>query len=364
MNIGIVHGFVGGGGGTEKTLLSIIESLKEKNHNIILYTFSKPSILISGIKIKSVLPFSLPLFGLYQRYYEKNLIKKAEKNDIIIQTSGGLTEPSDPTKHVIAYCHSDFQNELKKNITKYTGLWSIYYKPYLEFSKNFKKIIQNKNIHLITNSEFTNHSIKNRYDKNSTVIYPPVDLSEFKNNLSNKKHQIVTVSRFSQEKNLEFALDVIKNIGTEYNLIGNTKTKSNEFYFNKIQSKINNKKIKSKIHFLKNISRNEVIQNLKNSKVYFHPSPETFGISIIEGIAANCIPIVPDNSAHKETVPYKELRYSPDDVSDASKMMIRALSGEFDNLLEPLQESIMKFDKENFKKKMIEYLETDVSTQP
>ncbi len=364
MNIGIVHGFVGGGGGTEKTLLSIIESLKEKNHKITLYTFSKPSILINGIKIKSILPFSLSLFGLYQRYSEKNIIKKAEKNDIIIQTSGGLTEPPDLTKHLIVYCHSDFQNELEKNITKYKGLWAIYYKPYLEFSKNFEKMIKNKKIHLITNSEFTHNSIKSKYKKNSSIIYPPVDLSEFKNDFPPKKQQIITVSRFSQEKNLEFALTVIKNIDTEYYLVGNTKTKSNELYFNKILSKINGQKNSSKINLLKNITRNEVIQNLKNSKIYFHSSPETFGISIIEAIAANCIPIVPNDSAHKETVPYEQLRYTPDDVPDATKKLTEALSGKFDYILESLNESIMQYDKKNFKKKFIKYLETEFSIKP
>lgn len=361
LNVGIVHGFVGGGGGTEKTLLSIIEFLKEKNHNITLYTFSKPSISISGVKIKSILPFRLPLFGLYQRYSEKNLIKQAEKDDIIIHASGGLISPSNTTKQIVVYCHSDFQNELEKSTTKYKGLWSIYYKPYYELSKNFNKIIQNKNIHLITNSKFTNYSIKNKYNKSSTVIYPPVNISEFKNNIPIKKQHIATVSRFSQEKNLEFALDVIKNIDTKYHLIGNTKTKSNELYFNKLLSKIDRQKTGSKINLLKNISRNQIIQNLQNSKVYFHSSPETFGISIIEGIAANCIPIVPDNSAHKETVPYKQLRYVPDDVVDATKKITDALSGKFDNLLDSLNESIMQFDKENFKKKLGKYLETELS---
>ena len=363
LNVGIVHGFVGGGGGTEKTLLSIIEFFKEKNHNVTLYTFSKPSISISGVKIKSTLPFRLPLFGLYQRYSEKNLIRQAEKDDIIIHASGGLAVPSDPSKQIVVYCHSDFQNELEKNITKYKGLWSIYYKPYSEFSKNIYKLIQNKNIHLITNSEFTNYSIKSKYNKNSTVIYPPVDISEFKNNISTKKQKVVTVSRFSQEKNLEFALDVIKNINTQYYLIGNTKTKSNKLYFNKLVSKINKQKIGSKINLLKNIPRNQVIQNLQNSKVYFHSSPETFGISIVEAIAADCIPIVPDNSAHKETVPYDQLRYMPDDVVDATKKITDVLSGKFDNLLDSLKESIMQFDKENFKKKLGNYLETEFSIQ-
>lgn len=357
MNIGIVHGFVGGGGGTEKTLQAIIELLIEKNHHVTLYTFSKPSINMKGVKVKSTLPFRLPLFGLYQRYSEKNLMDKASNDDIIIQDSGGLAFPTEQKKHVIVYCHNDFQNELEKNTTKYQGVWSIYYKPYAKLSKNFSTLIKHSNIHLIANSNFIQSSLKTKYNKDSIVIYPPVDISEFENPHQDKKKQVITISRFSQEKNLDFALQVMKKIDTNYLLIGNTKTKTNEIYFKKLQSFCRNKEISSKINLLKNIPRSKIIQNLVNSKVYFHSSDETFGISVVEAIAAGCIPIVPNNSAHIETVSPKELRYIPNDINDAVDKILRALKGEFDTLIDPLQKTISKYSKENFKKSFTNYLE-------
>jgi glycosyltransferase involved in cell wall biosynthesis len=361
MNIGIVHGFVGGGGGTEKTLLAIIELFVEREHKVTLYTFSKPSINIPGIHIKSIIPFRLPLFGLYQRYYEKNLIKHALNDDLIIQASGGLAFPTDPKKHVIVYCHHDFQNEFEKNVTKYQGLWSVYYKPYAELSKNINTLIQNKNIHLIANSNFTHSSIKSKYDKDSTVIYPPVDLSEFENVKLEKKKQVITISRFSPEKNLIFALQVIEKLDTNYLLIGNTKTKTTELYFNKLKSKINSQKLRTKVDLLKNISRNELINYLKTSKIYFHSSPETFGISVIEAIAAGCIPIVPDDSANKETVKFDQLRYSPNNVEDACKKISQGLSGEFDNLTNALRHPLLQFSKNSFKNNFKKYLDKELS---
>ena len=59
-----------------------------------------------------------------------------------------------------------------------------------------------------------------------------------------------------------------------------------------------------KIHLLKNMERSYLVEKMNTSKVYFHCSKETFGISIVESISAGCIPIVPNNSAHKETVPF------------------------------------------------------------
>ena len=361
MNIGIIHGFVGGGGGTEKTLLTIIDFLKEKKHNVTLYSFSKPSLPLNGVKLKYILPFHLPFFGLYQRYSETKLINKTKRDDLIINASGGLVSSDDPLKQIVVYCHSDFQDELGKKISKYKGLWSIYYKPYSNFIKDLDKLIHNKNIHLITNSKFTHDSIKSRYSKSSTVIYPPVNLSEFTKNTLSKENRIVTVSRFSQEKNLEFILNVIKDFDGSFTIIGNTKTKSNKPYFDKLLAKINKYEIHQKVDLLKNISRQRLVKNLKTSKVYFHSSPETFGISVVEAIASNCIPIVPNNSAHMETVPFKQLRYRPNDINDASTKLQDALDGKFDYLLDSLNKSIQQFDKENFKSNLEDYLSNKLS---
>jgi len=355
MKIGIIHGFVGGGGGTEKTLYAIIESLTEGGHQVTLYTISKPSIKIPGIKIVSTLPFHLPVFGLYQRYLESKLIVKAKDEDLIIQASGGLVLPRRKNQKVIIYCHHDFQNETKKDITKYKGVWSLYYKPYYILSQKFLEHMTDENILLVSNSKFIQDSIKRNFSKDSTVIYPPVELKIFQNDVKKEK-SVLTISRYSQEKNLEFALDVVMDIDAKYTVIGNTKTRVNELYYDNLTSKIKEQK-KTDILLLKNIERNKVVESLKKSKVYFHASPETFGISVVESIAAGCIPIVPNNSAHQETVPMKELRYDPNDKKDAQGKMEKALAGDYNELIKPLEESVKIYDKTIFKKSFSSFIE-------
>ena len=354
MKIGIIHGFVGGGGGTEKTLLSIIESLSERGHNITLYTVSKPSIEISGIRIISSLPFRLPILGLYQRYLESKLIEKAKDVDIIIQASGGLVLPQENNKKIIIYCHHDFQNETKKDTTKYKGLWSWYYKPYYLLSQKFIKHIADKNIVLISNSKFIQDSIKKKFSKNSVIIYPPVDLEIFQNDVK-KEQSVITISRYSQEKNLEFAVDVLRDFDAKYTIIGNTRSKVNELYFENLKTKVKNSK--AEILLLKNVERSTVIESLKKSKVYFHASPETFGISVVESIAAGCVPIVPNNSAHEETVPIQELRYDQNNKKEAQEKVKKALAGNYDELIKPLRESIKSYDKNVFKKSFSSFVE-------
>jgi len=354
MNIGLLHGFVGGGGGTEKILMAIIDALSETNHNVTLYTFSKPKISNNKISIKSSIPLSIPAFGLYQRAMETKLISKAKNDDIIIQASGGFSLPKNPNQKIIIYCHNDLQSDLQKTNTKYKGAWAWYYKSYYNIVKKFFEKIHDSNIHLISNSEFVQRSINKKFEKNSEIIFPPVDLSEF--SPKDKQNSVVTISRFSGEKNLEFALDVMKNIDVHYDLIGNTKTKTNELYYGKLLSKIKNEEIDS-VNLLKNIGRSELTKKLEETKIYFHSSEETFGITVVESIAAGCIPIVPDNSAHKETVPFNELRYQENNLADAQEKIKKAINGVFDKFLDPMRESIKIYDKNRFKKLIISYIE-------
>ncbi|MDE1818524.1 MAG: glycosyltransferase family 4 protein [Thaumarchaeota archaeon] len=356
MKIGIIHGFVGGGGGTEKTLYAIIESLTERGHKVTLYTFSKPSITIPGIKIISTLPFHLPVLGLYQRYMESKLIEKAKDDDLIIQASGGMVLPRKKDQKVIIYCHHDFQNETKKDITKYKGVWSWYYKPYYFMIQQFIKQIRDQNIILIANSKFTHDSIMESFSKDSSIIYPPVTFSEFSKDVKKEKN-VITISRYSQEKNLEFAIDVMSGIDANYNIIGNTKTRFNEVYYDNLTLKVHVKKSNSKIILYKNIPRSNVVTQLDKAKVYFHASPETFGITVVESIVAGCIPIVPDNSAHTETVPFSELRYVPNDVDDARNKLKKSIAGDFDYLLGDLKKLSENYSKENFKKNFINFVE-------
>lgn len=354
MKIGIIHGFVGGGGGTEKTLEAIFEIFLEKKTEINLYTVSKPTIPIpQKIKVHSKLPIRFPIFGIYQRYLESQLIKQTKNDDIVIQASGGVTLPRFKNQKIVIYCHHDFQNEIEKSSTKYKGIWGIYYKPYYQLSKNFLKNIQDKNIFLIANSNFVQNSIKNKFGKDSIVIYPPVELSIFQNSIG-KKNQVVTISRYSKEKNLEFALTAMNEVNTPYTIIGNTKTKSNLLYYEKLKTMIKNN---TSINLLKDIQRNMLIEMVQNSKVYFHPSEETFGITVVESIAAGCIPVVPNNSAHLETVPFEDLRYIPDSILDARKKIQNALDGKYDYLVPQLRDTINQYSKDVFKKSFYDYIE-------
>ena len=70
------------------------------------------------------------------------------------------------------------------------------------------------------------------------------------------------------------------------------------------------------------------------------------------------IPIVPNNSAHVDTVPFEELRFN--NKSEAIEKLRHAMNGEFDHLKEKLKHHIENFSEETFQKKMIEEIESKI----
>ena len=94
---------------------------------------------------------------------------------------------------------------------------------------------------------------------------------------------------------------------------------------------------------------------LGRARAYLHASSETFGIAVVEAIAAGCVPVVPNNSAHPETVPFAELRYRSED--EAAGIVRNALDGRYDHLLPGLQEHVQRFSEEAFQEKMLGIIE-------
>ena len=352
MKIGIIHPTLDVIGGAEQTTLSLLKALNDTEHKVTLYTTTKNLQIPINIKIKNLKKSTFQIGWRLQRILEiKKLFKKAKNEDLLFVSSGNLVL-SDTKKSVVIYCHSTFESELKNLKTKKSKMFAIYHNYIKNQLIQQIKLLEKPTVQLIANSDYTKNKIKKLFQKESNVIYPPVKIKEM-NTKNSKKSGIVTIARYSPEKNLEFNLKVIKNLNVTYKIFGNTKFLSQINYYNHLQTITHNEK---QIQLFCNTKRDFIENYLNSSKVYFQSSEETFGISVVEGIMSGCIPIVPDNTANNETVFLKELRYKENDENDAKEKIQSALNGNFDKYLEKLQKHVKKFSEENFQKKIIAYL--------
>jgi glycosyltransferase involved in cell wall biosynthesis len=106
--------------------------------------------------------------------------------------------------------------------------------------------------------------------------------------------------------------------------------------------------VEGKVKLLPNISRRELRDVLRRSKVYLHTSKnEPFGISIIEAMSSGCIPIVPDSGGPKEFVP-KQLRYER--VEEAASLIESSMFNWSPQKAEEFIQVSDRFSEEKFRK--------------
>lgn len=353
MNIGIIHPYFDIRGGAEATSISLIDALKKSNHHITLYTVSPPELSESkNFHVAKISKNIFPLFSAYQRAREiEKLFKISSDQDLLLIMSGGLTLQNTKVKRVLLYCNSTFVVDKKFSTKSTEGLKGQYQKILQKKIKKSFSCLAEPTVQLISNSEYTKNEIKKQFGKDSIVVYPPVKINPFSKFYETpKEKKVVTVSRFSPEKNLEFTVEVMKLTNIKYELIGEARRKKQIEMYNKLKEKSS-----KNITLYSNIKPNEIQNIVSTSKVYFHPSEETFGIVVVEAIAAGCIPIVPNNSAHKETVPFSELRYN--DKDDALRKINNAIMGNYDSLKSKLFQHIKQFSEESFQNRMIDIID-------
>lgn len=349
MQIGIIHPFFDVTGGAEQTTLALIDKLKTTDNLVTLYTVEPPFIAETGnFKMHITKKKKFPSLWRYQRMLEiKKLFHESQRNDLILVMGGGLLLERTSVKRVLVYCHSTFLEENNFAQRKFGGMKGIYYKILQKNIRNSLSCIHDRNVELISNSEYTRKEISKQFGKDSSIVYPPVNINRFLKFFdSAKQKNVITISRYSPEKKLDEAVEIAREGRFAYTIVGNAKYDSQLKLFEAIKSQQGGSDIK----FYCNIPHTEMEKLLVSSKVYFHTSKETFGISVVESIAAGCIPIVPDNSAHKETVPFDQLRF--DGKEDAIKKLQDAISGKYDHLRDNLKNHIQQFSFENFQKNM------------
>jgi glycosyltransferase involved in cell wall biosynthesis len=290
-------------------------------------------------------PVSVPILGIYKKFFMPKF--DYDECDVVFSITGYTNIKT--VKPLYIYDQNNLGLELQDKVTsmKYTkGFWKWYYKPY-KFLTKFIKLPPNAQY--IANSIYSADNLAQNVKGAINVIYPPVDTSKY--HISQKKKQVCMLCRISPEKNLEFAIEVLNKIQAPCVIIGAV-TNMTMPYFNRLQEMCEKHVIISP-----NISRNNLEHILSESKVFFHTAPETFGISVVEGIASGCIPIVPDNSAHNETVPMDELRYTPDVIDDAVNHINNALHSNYDHRIDALLKHIDKFDIKKFDEEIVKLFE-------
>jgi glycosyltransferase involved in cell wall biosynthesis len=308
MNIAILHALFSELGGNEVFAINLGKALNEIGFDVDFYTFELnssvcrildgvPGNLRVRVLNKPAYVKVLEILGsgrfirlrrlLLYRYLTEILNEVLNNYDLVIDTQSNIPYNAD-----ISYIHFPA-------IVDYTLWGSRGFKRIsrLAYSYLISKLCKSGGPKLIlTNSSWTAKWVLKAYGNiaSISVLHPPVDVKYF-SEVSNKYPRekiIITISRFTPEKNLDLIVDLAKKIPNYEFIIAGSTSKYSGSVIRDILIRAKKLGIKN-LKIYTNLPKDKLRELLSEARYYLHPPfPEHFGISVVEAMSAGCIPIV------------------------------------------------------------------------
>lgn len=265
--------------------------------------------------------------------------------DVVISSSHcvakGISIPSRATH--FCYCHTPmrylwgFEKEYIQSFPSIVqGLMRFVFK----FLRNWD-LKTNRFVHqFIANSKNVQSRIKNYYQRESVVIYPPLDTDFFQPpSTKSQQNYYFSVSAFVPYKKMDVAIEAFNQLDREFWIAGSGPMES------KYKEAVQN----SKIRFLGSVSRSELKKLYQNAKAVIFPTDEDFGIVPLEAQACGTPVIAYQKGGALESVQtgvfFKE--QTPESLSK-SILLFEQETAQDPNISEKVQH----FSKESFQKQL------------
>ncbi len=356
MKVALVHDYLVQDGGAERVLQAFHKTWPDAPIFVLFRDKSKFKEFEDAQIYESVLknfPFVtknyrylLPLMPMATERYDLS------KFDVVLSSTsafakGIITEPN--TLH-ISYCHTptrylwtdthDYINNLKSNFVVKLLLPRLIHK-----LRIWDKMSADRVDYFIANSQTVRKRIEKFYRKPSDVLYPPVNMSDFKISNNSKKY-FVTGGRLVQYKRFDLVIHVFNRLNIELKIFGDGPE------LEKLK-----KMAKPNIKFLGRISDQEKAKLLANAKAFIHPQVEDFGITPIESMAAGR-PVIAfgEGGATETVIPGKTgVLFYDQTWSALLDAVINFNEHDFDS--NEIREWAERFDIEHFSSSIKKYLE-------
>jgi alpha-1,2-mannosyltransferase len=372
----VIHHTLNTLGGETTVAIETIESLYELGYDVELVTIQPPDLdsisraygkKIRIGRVKTLLPFKLNYFGIYQRLLTMLSSIDLKDSEVVINTHGDALpyRISGATPYLL-YLH--FPTFLMSSTRSYASnkyrkslFWRAYFKPYALITQFLATRAITRSSLILTNSAFSRQAIREGFaNVQSYVLYPPVDTERFSHAYSQplnaREMKVLVVARFSPEKQIENAITVAHLLrpNIKFQIVGSL-TPANRPYFKMLQNMIETFGLTQTVTLTPNASNEELIDAMSKSMIYFHTMiGEHFGVSIVEAMAAGLVPIVPAYGGCSEIVP-SEYQYHT--LEEAANRIANNAKIADDKKRIQMHDIARQFSPDNFRKAMKQYIE-------
>ena len=277
--------------------------------------------------------------------------------DIVIsstsaESKGVITKPNCLQ---ICYCHtptryfwSHYHEYLK--MMEFWGLlnfiWKIKAPGIIHKLRQWDFVAAQRPDYFIANSFNTKNRISKYYDRQSEVIYPSIDISQFDYN-ENKEDFYLYVWRCIPYKKFDLIVDTFNENWKKIILVTNTD--------NKLYRELKNKS-KSNIDWKLNISREETKELFLKSKAFLFPPEEDFWLVPVEAMVC-WTPVIAYNKwgALETVIDWKTWLFFDKQTTTSLNKIIEKFEKLNFNYNE-IRKHAEKFDKKIFKEKLLDFI--------
>jgi glycosyltransferase involved in cell wall biosynthesis len=380
MKIAVTHHSLNIPGGAERLCLSVIEALRKKGHEVSLITVEKTDwglvqrnfgtlilpnkesyVTTSRLSNRlSSISISSAYFSIYMLQLLANRSRK--KYDLMINTFGdAINSVAD-----ITYVHFPLRAALMlSQIPAFTNesMWRIIAPFYDSVTSLINKMSPGN---LLTNSKFVQGIIRRFLDRNSLVVYPPVNVETFASNSFKEAKEgsiVVVVASYTPKRHLEQVPLIAKySKHAKFVIMG----KADEYSASTLATLKEHMKmlhVEDRVTMLQNVPIKQFLETLSKAKVYLHIMPQDhFGISVVEAMASGCVPVV-----HKSGGPWIDILdeqqgtygFSYSTPAEAAKYIDMLVSDEDmrDRISLKASNRAKRFDRKVFMNRIVEVVE-------
>ncbi len=289
MKKALVHDWYYVSGGAEKVIHSIVNTYDDLEHFALIDFLNDADrdFILRGAKVNTSFIQRLPTAKSNHRKFLQFFPQAIEqfdlsKFDVVISSSASIAKgvlTSSKQLH-ICYCHSpmryawDFYHQYLKEARLNKGLKSWYAKRILHKIRVWDVVSSNRVDYFIANSNYIAKRIKKVYNRDSTVIYPPVNIEQFKLN-EIKEDYYLAASRLVSYKKIDLIVKTFSKMpNRKLIVVGDGPD------FRKIKN-IATKNIEVKGF----VSKSDLIKYMQRAKGFIFPAEEDFGIIPVEAQA-------------------------------------------------------------------------------
>jgi len=347
-------------GGAERVVTAISEVydfdyyyayINKMNEQTQAMTFAGKKVIVEDSlilnKFKKRFRYLLPFFPYIVRQF--NLQTQNNKVDLVISSSWALSKAY-RIGNEVHVCYLQARN--------FKYVWDeadMYFKGPLKLLNPLKTFLQRFDLrtatnpdYLIANSKFVSNWVRKHYNREATVIYPPVDVEDFYIS-PNRGDYYISVGRIEPYKRFDLIVDAFKSNKMPLKIIGDG---------TQLKKLKKNSALNPNIEYLGFRSKADIIDLVSKAKGFVYAGVEDFGIVLVEALASGVPVIAYRDGAAEEIVTDGETGVLYDEQTHTA---LNAAIENFENIQQhfvgtDLRQTALKFSKVRFKNELATFI--------